>query len=352
MKQKKKIYIEIIRILAILCVIFNHTNGFALYASQKLPSPQFVVYTAISVCCKVAVPLFMMISGGLLLAKDEQISKVWKNRIIKFIVLTVIVSAIYYIHNGIMYKLSMNFEDFIKKLYSGAVNGHLWYLYMFIAYLISLPLLRKFVHSMDTKCFVYMFGVAIFFIGILPTVEYLVFDRMYIMNNNMRVAWIVPNVILYPCMGYFVENQVNKKDIKRVLPWVWMLNVIGIGLSVYMTYKNMIVNPKGNIQEWLSVYVAINAICIYMTIKWLLDVKELNKIVVWLSCSLGECTFGIYLIHIIIKDRPYMKELLAKMLSKGYNLMLTYIAFSLIVFAFSYVVVFILKKIPGIKKMI
>lgn len=89
--REKKIHIEIIRIFAILCVIFNHTNGFYLYAGQKLPSLQFMVYSIISVVCKVSVPLLMMISGGLLLSKDESIIKVWKNRILKFVVLIFII---------------------------------------------------------------------------------------------------------------------------------------------------------------------------------------------------------------------------------------------------------------------
>ena len=251
-----------------------------------------------------------------------------------------------------MYNLPMNFEDFLRKMYGGTINGHLWYLYMFIGYLISLPVLRKLVRSMDVKVIVYMFGVAIFFTGVLPTVEYLMFDRMYILNNNMRVSWIVPNMVLYPCMGYFVEHKLDQNSMKRILPWVWGANIVCVALSCYMTYKNILENPSANIQEWLNVFVAVNAICIYLTIKLIMEDRKLNRILTAIICSLGECTFGIYLFHIAVKDRPYMKEIFNKILAAEYNLMLSYVAFTLLVFLLTYILVFIMKKIPGMKKII
>lgn len=341
--KNKKLYIEILRILAIFCVIFNHTGGFYLYDGQIVPSPQFVIYTIISIFSKVAVPLFMMVSGGLLLSKDESIFMTWKNRVVKMIIITVVINVFYYIHNGIMYNMEIQFGDFIKKLYSGTVNGHLWYLYMFIGYLISLPLLRKMVKNMDIKTFVYLYFVALFFTSILPTIEYLCFDRVYILNNNMRVTWIVPNMVLYPCLGYFVENKLCNVSMKKVLPSIWLANIIGIVLSCYMTYKLMAENPKANAQEWLSIFVSVNAFCIYITVKTIFDKIRVNRMISNVICSLGECTFGIYLLHIAVKDRPFMKEFLDKMLAEDYNMMLTYVGFTITVFLLTYVLVFSLR---------
>ena len=81
--MKKKIYIEVLRIIAALFVIFNHTGsmGFELYSSYTICSPKYWIMLFLSILCKVAVPLFLMISGALLLNKDLNVKEIWKYRI-------------------------------------------------------------------------------------------------------------------------------------------------------------------------------------------------------------------------------------------------------------------------------
>ena len=71
MKQRKLHY-DILRIIASLCVIYNHTSerGYYLYAFPC----SFILkdfYIAVAALIAVAVPIFFMISGALLLSKDE-----------------------------------------------------------------------------------------------------------------------------------------------------------------------------------------------------------------------------------------------------------------------------------------
>lgn len=74
--RTKKIYLEILRILAILFVIFNHTgvNGFLIFQKYSYTTGQFWLYLYISTFVTCAVPVFFMISGALLLSKDEDLT--------------------------------------------------------------------------------------------------------------------------------------------------------------------------------------------------------------------------------------------------------------------------------------
>ena len=58
----KKIYIEVLRCIAIFFVIFNHTEeyGFDLYKETAETLP-YIIYLTISIFCKAAVPIFFMI---------------------------------------------------------------------------------------------------------------------------------------------------------------------------------------------------------------------------------------------------------------------------------------------------
>ena len=72
MLKKKRVDLEIIRIVAILFVMINHTatNGFVLEKMHQ-SSFQYIMLLCLASVARVAVPLFFMVSGALLLKKEE-----------------------------------------------------------------------------------------------------------------------------------------------------------------------------------------------------------------------------------------------------------------------------------------
>lgn len=68
----KKTYIECLRIIAIILVIYNHTRelGFTLYQYTSDACSYYLSVFMIPVC-KTAVPIFLMISGATLLGKKK-----------------------------------------------------------------------------------------------------------------------------------------------------------------------------------------------------------------------------------------------------------------------------------------
>jgi surface polysaccharide O-acyltransferase-like enzyme len=77
-KSNRLIHLDLLRLIAIFLVIFNHTGerGYILFIS-KMGSPISLLYMAASVFCKIAVPLFFMISGALLLKKEESLKQLF-----------------------------------------------------------------------------------------------------------------------------------------------------------------------------------------------------------------------------------------------------------------------------------
>lgn len=66
--------------------MFTHssTSGFSLYLAQRT-SPWFPLYLLVPFWIKTAVPIFFMVSGALLLGKDEPISVIFRKRISRFV---------------------------------------------------------------------------------------------------------------------------------------------------------------------------------------------------------------------------------------------------------------------------
>ena len=72
--KQRKLYLDFLRIIAIIFVIYNHTSekGYYLYAYDS-PFILKVIYIATGALIAVAVPIFFMISGSLLIPKEESI---------------------------------------------------------------------------------------------------------------------------------------------------------------------------------------------------------------------------------------------------------------------------------------
>lgn len=92
--MKKKYYLEVIRILAILMVMYNHSAAFMSFSNQS--GVEYAISFLFSMVCKGAVPLFFMVSGALLLGKNESGKDLFQKRILRMILVIVIFSFLYY----------------------------------------------------------------------------------------------------------------------------------------------------------------------------------------------------------------------------------------------------------------
>lgn len=89
--QRKKIYIEVIRVAAILLVLYCHTSVkglvyFQMDKGNRSSELSIFVYPLAAGC----VNLFFMISGALLLRKTESISTVLHKRFLRFFLVTAV----------------------------------------------------------------------------------------------------------------------------------------------------------------------------------------------------------------------------------------------------------------------
>ena len=145
-ERRNLVYIEFMRIMATFFVIFNHTgmNGFFLFSKYETSTLHFWIYLFISVFCKFSVPLFLAISGAVLLKKEnESIGYVWTHRIKRIFCALLVFSFFYYLRNIYYGSELFSLNRFALHFYKDSWNFSFWYLYTFLAFLISLPLLRK-----------------------------------------------------------------------------------------------------------------------------------------------------------------------------------------------------------------
>ena len=116
--KKRELYLDIIKVIAIFVVVFGHTPIAQHYKEIELNI--FNLYTvSISSFIEVCVPLFFMISGVLLIPKDEGIKTIYLKRLLPKVILFVIFCALFYF---IRDEENKGAWDFIKKMYNNGLN--------------------------------------------------------------------------------------------------------------------------------------------------------------------------------------------------------------------------------------
>ena len=126
--KTRSLYLDLLRIIACLMVIFNHTNerGFYRFPADDLGSASFFLDMTMSVICKAGVPLFFMISGALLIDKEES----WKStfrRMIRIGIDLFVFSLLYFWIDSLLLGTPFSLPDTLSAMV-GSNYWHLWYL--------------------------------------------------------------------------------------------------------------------------------------------------------------------------------------------------------------------------------
>ena len=129
-----------LRILAAFFVIVNHTNS-SIFLSTE-PSPVWFASISYFFTSKIAVPVFVMIMGALLLDKEDNLKK-YLSRILRIVAATAIFTVIMHLVSG----GGLSAKAIINQVLASSHTPY-WYLYMYIGLLIILPVMQKMAKAM------------------------------------------------------------------------------------------------------------------------------------------------------------------------------------------------------------
>lgn len=137
--------IEIIRLLATFGVVFDHVGVCWIhYYEQTATIVDKIVYYSLVACCHWPVPVFMAITGALLLSKEKigyvQVGKYFKKIAVLVIVFGTIFAWMELYFNTHQLNEDLFWQGFLNML-AGKSWKHLWYLYMLLGVYLVLPII-------------------------------------------------------------------------------------------------------------------------------------------------------------------------------------------------------------------
>ena len=353
MKEKRHVYMEALRILACLAVIFNHSprSSYFQFAQREVGSMLYFLELSMSIGCKYAVPTFMAISGALMLHKPISYKKLWTQRIFKAAMLLGVFSLISYLSGVAAGKEVFSLKSFILGTYENKINYAYWYLYAYLAFLIASPMLSTLLRNLKTGEILYMLLAATIVRCVLPAAEQLLWEGTYHLSSDLRPAWLTADIVFYPAIGYFLHHRVDVKTLKKALPILWLAAAACIYVSCRLTlqvwYQTWVAQTHIYHKQFAAVYCA----ALMATVRVIYEYVPQEGRIARITTALGGCTLGVYLLHVPVMDnlRFFQETVWIPIDALGLPQMMRGMIFVLIMFFSCAGITWILKKIPGFR---
>lgn len=352
MKPQKLVHLEIIRFLAVCLVVFNHTDGYFLYFTTTEHPVTYLVSLCFSVVCRINVPLFFMVSGALLLKKQESLRELYRRRVSRIVIVLVLFSALQYADLVLRGQTGGEHivRDFLKGLCAGDIVESYWFLYTYLAMLLGLPFLRRLAAGMSRTEFRYLFALKAVFDVLL---------KAFTLGSTVAVEVYIPyltDAVFYPLAGYYIEwVMVRHTDHSPQAAGRYgntlraaAAGVLLLVLSMLAVYTGYCITGAYS-QDWLGIFTPILAIIVYYVVKSLCEESRMPRWLCRCAVYLGSTAFGIYLTELPVRRLLLPVYLYLCEHTVGLVACPVYVLGTV---GLAVIVVSILKQIPGLKKLL
>lgn len=299
--SNRNIALDALKAIAIICVLFIHASASGL-SNLPLGSRGWFYTAAWAVVSRFAVPVFLMVSGALLLNPEKSltIKKLFSKNLLRIIVALLLWATIYEAYG--IYLQSMVQNDFTLALVKAAIKNiltfdthfHLYYLHITILVYLFLPITRLFtLHASRVQL---KYALCLWFcLGIL----YPFLRKFYPLNLITGIPTQFAINMTYSAIGYGLMGFY----LHRYKPYNWIayasLFIVGtcvVGTGVYYTSMRAgHFNPM--FLEGMSPGVAIMAIGTFGGVVHFFERYTPTKIIAVVITYLSASSFSVFLVH-------------------------------------------------------
>ena len=327
---------DTLRSIAILSIIMIHVSAYYVHNGFEKLDINFWIGNIFDSFSRIGVPIFLLISGHFLLGRHESILEFYKKRINRIFIPIVFWSIFYSIYWPIGRYIFKNEWDInIKLIFHNIILGrpshHMWYLFMIIGLYLVTPLINKLFLKSNVRQ-INKVGFILLLFGLILNIW-----NNYLRSNGPFILWFIPY------LGYFIlgYSLPKTKPINNfLLVFIYFLSCTLISILSYYT----IIKFNNNLYFYhrLSPFVMISSLSVYI---WFNQISINQNIL----SNLSKYTLGIYLIHAGILE--LINRIVFKNGITGITIVDIWVKF-FIVLIVSFIVVYIISKIPKVKRII
>jgi len=289
-------WIDSLRVLATFSVIFLHVTGGILYQYGSISILDWWTGNIYDSSVRFCVPIFLMISGALILSKTyESIGEYLKKRVLKILLPFLFWSIIYIVRDVFLNFSQGEYLTFIEILkftfikLKGGACFHLWYVYLIIGLYLFFPIIGKWIRKSNQHEIKYFIGI-----WMITIFTYLPFVKKLI--PNIEISYF-SGYIGFPILGYYLSKITLNISGKKVIYIFFILTgflITTLG-TFYMTKHQG--RFWSGFYAYLSPNVILVSIGIFLFFKDFVKHNTRTSSVVRFFCKYS---YGTYLIHILV----------------------------------------------------
>lgn len=342
--SKKKIaYLEFLRVIACFFVIVNHTVMGEILV-QNPGGKKWLILVVFFFMSKVAVPLYLMISGALFLGHVDSYRKCF-GRIVRIALDVVLLSLVYYIRSWYVNRFDFSFIEFLKLIVRQHITNAYWYLYLYLGLLVMLPLLQRMGAEMRKQEYWYLLLITVVFFGTMPIVMHYMPGAGY--HSLFPTAFLSVYVGIF-FMGYYLARYVEIKGEYAVISV--LVIIICLTFQVGGTYLEHLRTPNDYMffDDRTFLPVTLLASAVFYLARYLQTVIKSGQF--WRMVSMiGGATFGAYLLSDLFLElyTGFYISLMSHM-----NILCALLVYQMVTFMTGIILTLLLKQIPYIKKLL
>ena len=349
-KRERIIYLDYLKALAIFSIITMHIAAFM----ANTEALNLTMHN-LSQIGRFAVPMFLMVSGVLLLNRDYGSFKAFfikraSKITIPFVFwVLIIILLTFYINN-------YGPDNLLSVIYASFFNfGILWYYWMIIGVYLALPIINEYVKNTGLEGIKYFLVIAIIASIIYQTC------KIFKLHTYLDFRFFI-GPIFYILLGYYLHNKKFKiSDNKIALISLALfiitsllkttLNMLTSDFTIFYALNNHTFIEGGNIffETYLDIGILeiIHVSSLFLLLKYL-PLDKLSKSVSKFFTSISKSTWGIYCSHSIFLI--LIPIYLGDVHLTGFKTVILIISLSIGVFIACYLITLILSRIPYLNK--
>ncbi|MCL2305175.1 MAG: acyltransferase family protein [Planctomycetaceae bacterium] len=312
-------WIDLIRVVSAFFVITIHTCGRTAGGyDESGETLAWIVSKCYHDLSHVAVPLFVMISGVLLLGRNEEPIPFYRKRFGKVLWPFLAWCCIYIFcrwlnGQGLADETPITLTSSVGAILSHNINGHFWFMYMLISLYLVAPFLSVFVRH-ASKYMLSVFLILCFFAVVLfPVINHFAKEALEISKINFQFEFVSRWVGFF-IAGYVLKDCLISKRQTAIAFVLWFCLSIAKPVNVYLGTSShptlvSLCDFLGNYVFSIVSHQVVLSLLAFLVLRSLGDLPSLPSSRLGRMISgIAPLTFGIYLSHMLIVT-PVMKKL-------------------------------------------
>lgn len=327
------LWADVIRIVAIFLVLAAHLS----YLPAKISSISDVVYLSYYAITKTCIPLFVMLSGALILPKKETMSRFYKKRLNRLLGPWLLWSTFFLFFQRDYLPLVHDIPSFLKAFI--ATMESFWFLPMIFALYILTPAIRIFVQNTTAKQIMFVVILWFLVVSLLPYQhDSMAFPRA--VDDGLLRQFI--NFSGYYLLGYLLAIKMHLKKWKIAI----MLFLVGLFWFAISFFNSGTVISRAYLFDYISPGVAILSAALFIAIVKTTNSigKNSNPLAISVVGKVSSASLGVYFVH------GFVWYILHNILQfRNYPLPVGFFT-TIVLFIICLVTILILQKIPFLGK--